>query len=548
MMMEEEVTASDQELAPVKDILKTLIKTVKTFNVYPKDNPIYQKFAVELFEKFTSFFEFSDELAIGIEQYSLLYKGNEVYRSEDKSDNIAMPLFADGIRQITFQKGITSGEITDFIDILRMAPKSEVDDENDIVTLLWEKNIRNMGYTAVEDALGEDLVVEEGLMRDALDMDISEVPLIDPSLLARTSGDIFTSGSPGVTLTAVDLHALREELSGINETSLLSSAVELFLDLLLQEQIPEAFPAIMRHIGKILDIRVQRKDIPGAIEILKGLKMVSSIYNAPSQREAVDRIIAGAGSPERLRALFETSSDSREIRQYLILLGDRAVSEMIQVLGELQDRKSRRFLCEMLAETGKRNIATLACAVDDERWFLVRNIVMIMGMTKEPVAVRYLEKTLRHHDVRVRRETIRALDSIGAPGTGNLLLASLKDTDLTVRMAALKSLRRMKDPAAFDALRGQLSRDELKKKPFGEKKELFETAAVLGEEKAFPLLSELFRKGGLFEKDDITEIRACAAYGLGLLGTSEAAALLEQGKNSRKKILKEACIKALARS
>ena len=158
--------ATEEDLGVVRDIIRTITKTVKTFNVYPKDNPIYQKFATELFEKFNAFFESSDELRIDIEQYSLLYKENEVYRSEEKTDNIAMLLFSDGIRQITFHKGITFDEISDFIDILRFAPKSDISDDDDIVTLLWEKNIKNMGYTAVEDTVDDDLVVEEALLRN----------------------------------------------------------------------------------------------------------------------------------------------------------------------------------------------------------------------------------------------------------------------------------------------------------------------------------------------------------------------------------------------
>ncbi len=67
---------SEREPALVRDILRTLIKTVKTFNVYPKDNPIYRKFATELFEKFNSFFESGDELALDIEQFSFFYKEN----------------------------------------------------------------------------------------------------------------------------------------------------------------------------------------------------------------------------------------------------------------------------------------------------------------------------------------------------------------------------------------------------------------------------------------------------------------------------------------
>ena len=145
----------------------------------------------------------------------------------------------------------------------------------------------------------------------------------------------------------------------------------------------------------------------------------------------------------------------------------------------------------------------------------------------------------------MRRETVRALDSIGLAETGDLFLSALSDEDFTVRIASLRALRRLKNPGSFETLRKGLSRDELRKKSFAEKKALLETAAVVGGENAFPLLSELFRKGGFFEKDDVTEIRASAAYGLGLLGTAGATALLEQEKNSSKTVLREACNKAL---
>lgn len=547
MMDEEEVTIAvgEQELALVRDMTRTLTKTVKTFNVYPRDNPIYQKFAAELFEKFNLFFGSADELPLDIEQYALLYKGHEVYRSEEKTDNIAMLLFADGIRQITFQKGITSGEITDFIDILRLAPKSDVSDDDDIVTLLWEKNIRNMGYTAVEDTIDDDLAVEEGLIRDILDRETSEGPAADASSLVTPAGGTFPSDTTIEALTDAELGALRDELSGMNEASLLSSAVDLFFELLLYEVSTEAFPEIVQSIGRIMDIRMRGKDIAGTIEVLTGLKIISEIYDAGSQRELTDRTISRAGSLENLRILFRTSSDNKEIGRYLNLLDYPMVPEMIQVLGELEDRKQRRLLCELLAEICKKGINALVRALDDERWYLVRNIVMILGMTKEPGAVGHLEKVLRHPDVRVRRETIRALDSIASAETGSFLLAALKDDDLAVRMASLRALRRLKNPGSFEVLRKGLSRDELRKKPFAEKKELLETAAVLGGENAFPLLSELFEKGGFFEKDDVTEIRASAAYGLGLLRTAEATALLEQEKNSKKNVLREACIKAL---
>ena len=136
MAEETQVEVSEKDIERVRDIFRTLAITIKTFTIYPKDNPIYQKFATELFERFSSFFDSDDQLSVDIEQYSLLYKGKSVYHSEERNDNVALLLFADGIRQIDFHKGITAEEITAFIDILRLASRLETKDDDDIVTLL----------------------------------------------------------------------------------------------------------------------------------------------------------------------------------------------------------------------------------------------------------------------------------------------------------------------------------------------------------------------------------------------------------------------------
>ncbi len=540
-----ELKVTEKDLALIKDILRTVTKTIKAFNVYPKDNPIYQKFVTELFEKFSTFFESNDELAIDVEQHCLLYKENDVYQSEERADNIALLLFADGIRQINFYKGITFDEITDFIDILKFVQKSKTNDDDDIVTLLWEKNIKNMGYTAAEDTVDDDLAVEESLLQEGLEMkDFTETTVSSKSYSESAIETVYPEFKIE-PLTQDELETIKDELSGIEEKSLLSSAADLFFELLKYEKDMEAFPEIMHNIGKILDIRIQKKDIHGALEILEGLKNISTVYDTSEQSEIINTVVSKAGNLENLRILFRASPDTAEIRQYLLYLGKHLIPNMIQMLGELEDRKQRRLLCEILAEMGKQDIDVFSVTMNDNQWYLVRNIVMILGMTKDPAALKYLEQGLRHPELRVRREAVKAIVGIQSNETKRLFLSALNDDDLTVRITALKALRRFKDPALFQVLKEKVSREELKKKSFEEKKEIIETLAVLGGENAFPLVSNLFKKKGLIEKAEITEIRASAAYGLGLIGIPQALSLLEKETGSRKSILREACLKAL---
>jgi hypothetical protein len=414
------------------------------------------------------------------------------------------------------------------------------------VTLLWEKNIRNMGYTAVEDTVDDDLAVEEGLLTEDIQLETAE-----PSATGTSSENAFQASSASRALKQLsekNIQVIHDKLQSIDENFLLFSTTELFFDLLSYEHDLESFNLFVQNLGKIMDIRVQKKNIESAMEILKGLDKISSSYDAPQQQELLNTIKARAGSPDNLTILFNEMPDPDKIRQYLLLLGRPLIPSMIQALGKLQDRRQRRLLCEILAELGRQDVDAFATALSDEQWYLVRNLAMILGMTKQPDAVRHLEKVLGHPDVRVRREAVRALESIHTDETKKLFFMLLGDKDQTVRIASLKSLRRFKDPVLFKALKETVSVEYLKNKPFDEKRAVLETLASLGEKDAFPLLSELFKKRGLLEKEETTEIRAAAAYGLGLLEIPEALSLLEKETGARKDILREACLKALKKS
>ena len=225
--MEEEniqVEIDEKELEHVRDIFRTLTIAIKTFNLYPTDNPIYQKVSAEICDKFNLFFESHDELPVDVEQNSLQYRKVEVFHSDEKTDNLPLLLFADGIRQLGFQKGLTAEEIKDFIDILRFAFKSETSDDDDIVTLLWEKNIKNLGYSTVEDTIDDTLAVEERyLFEESIGhQDIDEITTgaLHPELTATS----IPQGIKQRELTADELNILQGEFYRLEEKALVASA------------------------------------------------------------------------------------------------------------------------------------------------------------------------------------------------------------------------------------------------------------------------------------------------------------------------------------
>ncbi|MFH1025214.1 MAG: hypothetical protein V1764_00855, partial [Nitrospirota bacterium] len=140
------------ETREAKDILQTLIKAKKNIRMYPENNPIYVKTLEDTFVRFTNFLDYRDDFKLHIKQNSISYESEELYSSTEKEDNLALFFFKDGLRELTFKKGLPRDELEEFLKIIaREFDREEIDD--DIVTLLWEKDFRNIQYVVDEASL-----------------------------------------------------------------------------------------------------------------------------------------------------------------------------------------------------------------------------------------------------------------------------------------------------------------------------------------------------------------------------------------------------------
>ena len=131
------------------DVLQTLSKAIKTLKIYPDTSPLRQKFVTELTEKFGKFLDEYGDMILRVKQTEMSYQGQVVYSHPSKEENIAFRLFGDGIREIIFTENLEEKEILDFIDVITRDCSQEGND--DVVTLLWEKDFKNIRYLVVEE-------------------------------------------------------------------------------------------------------------------------------------------------------------------------------------------------------------------------------------------------------------------------------------------------------------------------------------------------------------------------------------------------------------
>lgn len=552
-----------EKLVPfAKDIVLVLVKTLKAVGMYLPNNPVYKKFHEELSARFAAYFEEEELLSLRVRRFELEFMGRQVYHNPDREANIALMFFKDGVREVSFHKGVDDGEIKGFIDILKR-DTSEYALDDDLVTLMWEGDFEHITYTVVEDMTTEEASEEESLLSfggeepEALrqiDALRAAAAAAAPAHGQGPPGEIPQEAAAGDTASsaAYDYESIRGTYNAPGDMEFLTELTDIFYEMLITEADMERFRTVSESLTRALDIFVSRGDLALAtILVMKVQELKASGALSDGSAEIIDGVIDRASSPALIGKvgtfIEQTGQDSLESAgSYLLQLDERAAGPLVGLLETLSARASRRTVCEILTSICKGSCRSLTPYIRHKHWFVARNIAMVLGKVGDTESVRQLGSLLKHEDARVRKEAIGALAAIGA-GAVDLVASALEDQDRKNRMAAARALAELDPARAFHMLCAVASDKPFSDREFTEKKEMLELVGQTGGELALPLLSGIFGKKGFFNNAARDELRAAAAYGLAAAGTDEAARLLGSESGSKVKLLSAACAEGLKR-
>ncbi|MBS1232894.1 MAG: HEAT-like repeat-containing protein, partial [Nitrospirae bacterium] len=278
------------------------------------------------------------------------------------------------------------------------------------------------------------------------------------------------------------------------------------------------------------------------------MKRTRDIMEEPSLKESGKnyfRMLSQyLGSDEIAGYLAETLDSSMEIdahvyEDFVSFLDKNAIQPLIKYLAELKTIRARKSVIDALIILGRKDIQMVAKGLDDQRWYLVRNIIYILRKMADKRATEYLLKTVRHSDIRVRKEGIKALGELGGHDVIQTLRECLDDADAEVRVTAARAFGTIGSEVAKKIILDKISHKMFKEKAFDEKKEFYEVLLRWKDQAVFDFLTTAVRKKTLFGRAKNDENRACAAFCLGLLGRKEALPDLQSLRESGNKLLQD---------
>jgi len=539
------------DLKTAQDVIQALLKSKKMIRMYPSNNPIYVKTLEDTYARFIDYFDYRDDLLLKIRQNDILWENEQVYYNAEKEDNLALFFFKDGLRELTFKKGLTADEMEEFLKITAMDFEREVLDD-DVVTLLWEKDFQNIQHIADDVVLADD----ENYETQAVEH-IEEVTN-DPDEILQAYQDACKEDDALQDVTIVplsdkDLQHLMQELARDSQDKT-KKLVDILFELMYLADSRNDFDDLSNYFMNAVEFSMTQGNILMTTAILSRLH---DLLNDASVDEEIKKyfrkIISFAGSDSIIKLLGAILDAGQELEDKIIEdlvthLDKNAVMPLMNILGELKSIHARKVVIDALIYIGPKDIMTLSKGLNDSRWYVVRNIIYILRKISDKRAVEFLLKTVRHADIRVRKEVIRTLGELGGGGVFQTLRECLEDPEIQVRSAALRALGTVASESAKRVIMDRIRDKAFRDKEFEEKKEFFEVISHWKDKEVFAFLSEtLKKKSFFFGSVRADEARACAAYGLGLLGNTDAIPLLQKFKGENSKLIREFSYSAIKR-
>jgi HEAT repeat protein len=544
----------------VAELLQTMVKALRAFQMYLPNNPIYQRAIQNVRGAFGPIWAASDELVLTIAETEILWEEEIVYQQITKSESLAWTLFKDGMRVLTIQKSAEEDELVRFLETVNRARFLPTEAGDDLMTLLWEQEFVTIQYHFI-DFLTEGDAIEaphrapgegEATAADARrDQVRDEAP-------ARPKGivDLEDFDATLYFLDEAEINQLAKEVQEEYGRDARLSALTAVFDLLELQPDPAVRAEILTIVETLFPNLLSKGEFRTVATVIRDARVVlSRAGELPADlRRRLEALEIQLSQPAIVAQLVQSLDEASQ------LPGETAITDL---LGELRAgalgaliESLPRVVAPAVRTLVETTVDRLAAAHGSEVLRLLREppgealpaVVALCGRLGLQPAVPGLGELLGHTDPAVRLAAVQALEKIGTPGSLAQLERAVDDTDRNVRLAAVRAAGSRGYKGALKRVEAVVLGKALKGMDLTEKMAFFEAYGAIAGASALKTLSGMLLPRGLLKLTQPSDLRACAAIAIGKIRTPEAREVLASAAEDKDLVVRNAVNRALRES
>jgi hypothetical protein len=538
----------------VTDLLKAFVKAVRATQMYLPNNPMHARALDAVKEAFSALWQKTDELILQVIETRLEWEGRTVLdEGERTSDNIAWLLYKDGIRELTMLKGFEQEELSVLFDLLQRVRKA-TDDDDDLLTLMWEREFVNLHYRYV------DLTQETGPGVESMERTEQKEKILSPAQaeagLESTQSSIAKLEDFDGTLYFLDdreVEYLQQEIKREFSTDLRPAVIASLLDTFENQKDPTVREEICNLLDYFLLILLSTAQYRNAAYLLRESGVTAN--RAPEvldpQKQRLLQLNELMSDPKPLGQLLQALEDAplrapqHELDELFGILQPRALETILSWIGRSANPQLKMLLEVAATRLASSNSAELIRLIGSDDEGVVLEAIRRAAALKSPAAVPALGKMLTVGEADMRLAAVTALTVIGSPGAMQMLERALIDEDREVRIVAVRALGARNARAALPRIEAAIKGKDLRESNLTEKMAFFEAYGLLSGDAGVALLDGILNAKGFMGKKDDSEFRACAAMALGKINTAKASDSLNRATGEKDVMVRNAVSKAI---
>ena len=538
----------------VTDLLKAFVKAVRAHQLYLPNNPMHARSLEAVRESFATLWVHTDEIDLQVVETRLEWEGRVVLDEEERtSDNIAWLLYKDGVRELKMLKGFEQEELGVFFNLLQRVRKA-TDDDDDLLTLMWEREFVNLQYRYV------DLTQEGGAGVESMERAEQKEKILSPAQaeagLESTQSSIAKIDEFDATLYFLDdreVEYLQGEIKREFSTDLRPAVIASLLDTFENQKDPTVREEICGLLDYFLLILLSTAQYRNAAYLLREASVTAN--RAPEVLETQKNRLTQLGElmsdPKPLGQLLQALEDSplrapqHELDELFGILQPRALETILSWIGRSNNPPLKMLLEVAAGRLASSNSAELIRLIGSDDEAVVLEAIRRAAALKSPAAVPALGKMLTVGESDMRVAAVTALTEIGSAGAMQMLERALIDEDREVRVVAVRALGARNARAALPRIEAAIKGKELRDGNLTEKMAFFEAYGLLSGDAGVTLLDGLLNAKGFMGKKDDAEMRACAAMALGKINSPKAMESLNRAAGEKDVIVRNAVSRAI---
>ena len=578
-----DIAAQDQEAAAlppsqVEELMQFLAKAQRAQQLYLPNNPVYQKALENLREAFRKVWEATDDLILEVGEHELRWEENVVYSQANRSESFAWVFYKDGVRRLTLLPGIEEAEITGLLEVVQKARALQAEDNDDLLTLLWEKDFQRVQYVFQEIGADTGLPLEpdDGVkaatdpyhVRKGIAEDTGEQPPAEPSAEAAEEGgggEAPPPKRPGIvrtedfdtTLYFLDEREIEYIRSAVAEEynqDIRRNVLAMLFDVMELQPYATVRTELISIMENFLPYLLGAADFASVAYVLRESKAVTQRAREllPEHKEALARLAQRLSEEQALSQLLQSLDEAavhpaqEELTELFGELKPEALPTLFAWLSRLNNARVRDVVEAAVQRLAVANAATVIQALNAPEPNTVIAAARVSGRMKIAPTVPGLAQALGNPEALVRVAVVTALAEIATPSAVQALEKGLDDADREVRITSVRVISQHRSKTALPKITAVVQgKSPRHASDLTEKMAFYEAYGTMVGDAGVPVLDAILNSGGFLKRKEDANTRACAAMALGRIGTQAAKDVLNKAANDKEPLVKSAVNRAL---